>query len=92
VQGTPRLMRIVVRDWMTTPDHIRAHRHTSRHRQEVQASERCGCFYCRAIFAPSAEPTRGDSLRIEIETKGFVRFHERTHRIQGDHRRRWDLG
>ncbi len=38
---------------MTTPDHIRAHRHSSRHRQEVQASERCGCFCYRAIFAPS---------------------------------------
>jgi len=36
-----------------TPDHIRAHRHSSRHREEVLASGRCGCFYCRAIFEPS---------------------------------------
>lgn len=39
---------------MTTPDPVRAHRHSSRHRQEVLASDRCGCFYCLAIFAPSA--------------------------------------
>ena len=35
-----------------TPDHIRAHRHSSRHREEVLTSERCGCFYCRVIFEP----------------------------------------
>ncbi len=38
---------------MTTPDHIRAHRHSSRHRKEVLASKQCGCFYCLAIFPPS---------------------------------------
>lgn len=25
-----------------------------RHREEVLASESCGCFYCCAIFAPAA--------------------------------------
>lgn len=29
------------------------HRHSIRHRAEIQASERCGCFYCLATFAPS---------------------------------------
>ena len=38
---------------MTTPDEIRAHRHSSRHRQEILASEKCGCFYCCRIFPPS---------------------------------------
>jgi hypothetical protein len=36
-----------------TPDHIRAHRHSSYHRVEVLASELCGCFYCKALFPPS---------------------------------------
>jgi hypothetical protein len=38
---------------MVTPDIIRAHRHSSRHREEVLASEQCGCFYCCTIFRPS---------------------------------------
>jgi len=38
---------------MTTPDHIRAHRHSIRHRAEVEASESCGCFYCLTIFVPA---------------------------------------
>jgi hypothetical protein len=38
---------------MATPDIIRAHRHSIRHREEVLASERCGCFYCCAAFPPS---------------------------------------
>ncbi len=33
---------------------IAAHKHSSRHRSELQASESCGCFYCLAIFKPSA--------------------------------------
>jgi uncharacterized paraquat-inducible protein A len=38
---------------MASPDIIRAHRHSSNHRQEVLASERCGCFHCCAVFPPS---------------------------------------
>lgn len=38
---------------MTTPDHIRAHEHCSHHRDEILASERCGCIYCVAIFTPA---------------------------------------
>jgi len=30
-----------------------AHRHSSNHRQEVLASQQCGCFYCLATFAPA---------------------------------------
>lgn len=35
-----------------TPDHVRAHRHSSHHREELLASEACGCFYCGAVFPP----------------------------------------
>ena len=31
-------------------DIIAAHRHSSCHRMEVLGSNRCGCFYCLAIF------------------------------------------
>jgi len=30
----------------------RAHKHSSKHRSEVMASETCGCFYCLEIFRP----------------------------------------
>ena len=33
------------------PDYIRAHKHCSRHRNEIERSERCGCFYCLRTFA-----------------------------------------
>jgi hypothetical protein len=39
---------------MITIDHISAHEHSSRHREELTRSEQCGCFYCLAIFEPSA--------------------------------------
>jgi hypothetical protein len=29
-----------------------AHRHSIRHREEVEQSEECGCFYCMRSFAP----------------------------------------
>jgi hypothetical protein len=37
---------------MPTPDIIRAHRHSIRHRDEVLASPICGCFCCGYIFPP----------------------------------------
>jgi hypothetical protein len=37
---------------MNESAHIRAHTHSIRHRDEIFASERCGCFYCLAIFEP----------------------------------------
>ena len=30
-----------------------AHAHSSNHRVEIEASELCGCFYCREHFRPS---------------------------------------
>lgn len=29
-----------------------AHQHSSRHREEVEASAACGCFYCLETFEP----------------------------------------
>ncbi len=29
-----------------------AHRHSSRHREEIEASRTCGCFYCLEVFRP----------------------------------------
>jgi hypothetical protein len=34
-------------------DIVAAHKHCSLHREEILHSERCGCFYCLAIFPPS---------------------------------------
>jgi len=34
--------------------YIAAHKHASRHRAEVEASPRCGCFFCFRTFAGSA--------------------------------------
>lgn len=34
-------------------DVVGAHTRSIAHREEILASERCGCFYCLAIFAPS---------------------------------------
>jgi hypothetical protein len=31
--------------------YIAAHKHSSRHRAEIEASERCGCFFCFRSFA-----------------------------------------
>jgi hypothetical protein len=31
----------------------KAHNHSSNHRREILISELCGCFYCKATFAPS---------------------------------------
>ena len=32
----------------------KAHQFSSGHRKQVMASERCGCFFCESVFAPSA--------------------------------------
>ncbi len=32
---------------------INAHRHSSFHRNELLASESCGCFYCLDVYAPA---------------------------------------
>ncbi len=32
---------------------IAAHKHCTQHRDEILASEMCGCFYCLEIYPPS---------------------------------------
>ena len=34
--------------------YIDAHKHASKHRAEVEASPRCGCFFCFRTFPPSS--------------------------------------
>lgn len=34
-------------------DHVSAHKHSIRHRAELEASAVCGCFYCGGVFAPT---------------------------------------
>ncbi|TMU14646.1 cytoplasmic protein [Halomonas sp. ATBC28] len=29
-----------------------AHSHSANHREEIEASSECGCFYCEEIFPP----------------------------------------
>jgi len=36
---------------------VGAHRHSIRHRHEVEGSGFCGCFYCKRQFAPNAIET-----------------------------------
>jgi len=38
---------------MTEPGYILAHRHSMHNRDEILSSERCGCFYCGALFTPT---------------------------------------
>lgn len=30
-----------------------AHKHTSRHADEIRSSIQCGCFYCLEVFSPN---------------------------------------
>lgn len=30
-----------------------AHGHSSNHREEIERSELCGCFYCEKVFSPA---------------------------------------
>lgn len=34
-------------------DVVRAHKHSSMHRDELERSEVCGCFYCSSIYLPT---------------------------------------
>ena len=38
---------------MIEPDYIRAHEHSSNHREELMSSDLCGCFYCMEIYSPT---------------------------------------
>ncbi|MFC4128240.1 cytoplasmic protein [Nocardia rhizosphaerae] len=45
-----------------------AHRYSARHRFEIEASSRCGCFHCRTTFPPSAIQDWTDTQRGRGET------------------------
>jgi hypothetical protein len=34
------------------PDYIRAHTHSSNHRDELLRSDLCGCFFCLSVYPP----------------------------------------
>jgi len=38
---------------MINDDIIKAHKHCTFHRDEIKASEMCGCFNCLEVFPPS---------------------------------------
>jgi hypothetical protein len=38
---------------MIESDYIRAHKHSSQHREELMNSDICGCFYCLKIYSPT---------------------------------------
>ena len=37
---------------MIEPDYVRAHKHSSNHRDELLQSDLCGCFFCLSIYPP----------------------------------------
>ena len=39
---------------MAEHDHVAAHDASFRNREQILRSDRCGCFYCLAVFPPSA--------------------------------------
>ena len=39
-------------DLSETGDHVDARKFSSRHRQQIENSAACGCFYCLRIFSP----------------------------------------
>jgi len=38
---------------MQYDDYIKAHHHSSNHRDALKQDQVCGCFYCLRIFSPS---------------------------------------
>lgn len=37
---------------MSDDDVVQAHKHSIRHREEIQESSLCGCFFCLETFPP----------------------------------------
>ena len=44
-----RLKRII----SAKPEYIAAHAHSLSHRNELESSDLCGCFYCLRIYIPN---------------------------------------
>jgi hypothetical protein len=56
--GASEFFRWAWQNLRTMPKHYNstlqsAHNRSSNHREEILASDRCGCFYCRQTFPPS---------------------------------------
>ena len=56
-------------------DIVAAHKHSSNHREEIEQSSLCGCFYCLATFVPTEihdwidwPPGTPDDLELECGT------------------------
>lgn len=49
-----------------TAIYIAAHKHASKHRTELEASERCGCFFCFRTFAPTSIKTWIDAKQTAL--------------------------
>ena len=45
------LLSLLLPDFI--PDPVAAHKHSSNHRDEIERSQICGCFYCMSSFPPS---------------------------------------
>jgi hypothetical protein len=45
---------------------IEAHKHSSKHRAELQASTRCGCFFCFRTFPPTQITTWIDANQTAL--------------------------
>lgn len=43
-----------------------AHKHSSKHREEIQASERCACFFCFRTFTASEITTWIDAKQTAL--------------------------
>ena len=59
-------------------DVVAAHKHSSMHRAEVEASDVCGCFHCLAVFSPRAikewtgfSQTSGDGSESDLGGTAF---------------------
>jgi len=46
------------------------HAHSSRHRDRIERSSVCGCFYCLAMFAPNEITDWVDAAEGEAEEAG----------------------
>lgn len=45
---------------------VAAHKHSTRHRTEIEASARCGCFFCFRTFPSAAIKTWTDANQTAL--------------------------
>ncbi len=58
-------------------DYIEAHKYSSNHRNKLDKSDVCGCFYCLRIYSPKEivewVPSKGDNP-MELEETALCPF------------------